>query len=471
MTARRRTRPRTAAKPPTITRRRATAARPANQLSALEHIVVVMLENRSFDHMLGYLNLPPWNAGRAAVDGVSLDPAWVRRFTNFYGSRSFAPHDFTDRLIDDPPHTRPTIALQLGTSLGAEGPMTGFVASYAQRKQRPRSLSHVMGYYTAPDVPVFDFLARNFTVCDHWFSALPAGTQPNRLMALAGFTKVGDNAPLYLPDQELVYDWLTERGIRWRVYHDGIVPFIGLMRKWMQTIGEDDHKQLPEDPRFRWLDSLENDLKQPDLLPPVVFIEPDYTDIPFGHSAPPNDDHPPSSIDFGQRFLARIYRAFSANPAIWSKCALIVTYDEHGGFFDHVQPPAIGTLPAGPYDAFSTLGLRVPSLVVSPFVDAATVSHGRFDHTSILQLLGERFGNGHYSADVDRRHHGTPALDRLSALFTRDTPRPDVPHPPDIVADHDMSAQEKAYHQAVMTIREQSPNRIATYFHTDVQGP
>ena len=136
-----------------------------------------------------------------------------------------------------------------------------------------------------------------------------------------------------------------------------------------------------------------------------------------------------------------------------------------------MQPPAIGTLPAGPYDAFSTLGVRVPGLVISPFVDAATVSHGRFDHTSILQLLGERFGNGHYSAAVDRRHQGTPALDRLSALFTRDTPRPDVPHPPDIVADHDMSAQEKAYHQAVMTIREQSPDRIATYFHTDVQGP
>ena len=471
MTARRRTRPRTAAKPPTIRRRRATAARPANSLSAVEHIVVVMMENRSFDHMLGYLNLPPWNVGRPGVDGVSLDPAWVRRFTNFYDSRTFAPHDFSDRLIDDPPHTRPTIALQLGTSLGAEGPMTGFVASYAQRKQRPRSLSHVMGYYTAPDVPVFDFFARNFTVCDRWFSALPAGTQPNRLMALAGFTKVGDNAALYLPDQDLVYDWLTQRGIRWRVYHDGIVPFIGLMRKWMQTIGEDDHKQLTEDPRFRWLDSLENDLKQPDLLPPVVFIEPDYTDIPFGHSAPPNDDHPPSSIDFGQRFLARIYRAFSANPAIWSKCALIVTYDEHGGFFDHVEPPAIGTPPAGPYDPFSTLGVRVPGFLVSPFVDAGTVSHGRFDHTSILQVLGERFGNGSYSAAVDRRHQGTPALDRLSALFTRDTPRPDVPHPPEVIATADMSEHEKVFNQAVTAIRDRDPERLATYLRTDIQGP
>jgi phospholipase C len=430
-----------------------------------------MMENRSFDHMLGYLNLLPWNAMRPPVDGVSLDPAWVQRYTNLLDGRPFAPHAFTDRQIDDPPHTRPTIATQLGTSAGAAGPMTGFVASYAQRKQRPRSLSHVMGYYTAPEVPIFDFFARNFTVCDRWFSALPAGTQPNRLMALAGFTKVGDNAPLYLPDQDLVYDWLTARGIRWRVYHDGIVPFIGLMRKWMQTIGDDDHKPLNEDPRFRWLDYLEADLKQADPFPNVVFLEPDYTDIPFGHSAPPNDDHPPSSIDFGQRFLARVYRAFSADPAIWSKCAILVTYDEHGGFFDHVEPPAITTPPAGPYDPFSTLGVRVPGLVISPFVEAGTVSHGLFDHTSVLQFLGERFGNGSYSPDVDRCHQGAPSLDRLSALLTRNTARPDVPHPPEVIAAVDMSEQEKAYNEAVTSIRERSPERVAAYLRTDIQSP
>ena len=469
MTAKRRSRGQVAKKP--APRRRAAAAAAKSPLAAIEHIVVVMMENRSFDHMLGYLNLPPWNTGRPATEGVSLDPAWVQRYTNMLDGRPFAPHAFTDRLIDDPPHTRPTIAIQLGTSAGAAGPMTGFVASYAQRKQRPRSLSHVMGYYTAPEVPIFDFLARNFTVCDRWFSALPAGTQPNRLMSLAGFTKVGDNASLYLPDQDLVYDWLTSQSLRWRVYHDGIVPFIGLMRKWMQTIGEDDHKQLSEDPHFRWLDWLENDLKQPDPLPSVIFIEPDFTDIPFGHSAPPNDDHPPSSIDFGQRFLARVYRAFTANPAIWSKCLMLITYDEHGGFFDHVEPQRIGTPPAGPYDPFATLGVRVPGFVVSPLVDAGTVSHRLFDHTSILQLLAERFGDGHYSADVDRRHQGAPALDRLSALVTREAPRPDVPHPPEVTAAHEMSENEKAFHEAVTSIRARQPERLVRYLRTDIQSP
>jgi phospholipase C len=470
MTAKRRARPRAVAKP--TARASAAAATPAGaRIASIEHIVIVMMENRSFDHMLGYLNLPPWNAMRPAVNGVSLDPAWIQRYTNMLDSRQFAPHAFTDRQIDDPPHTRPTVAMQLGTSAGGAGPMTGFVASYAQRKQRPRALSHVMGYYTAPDVPILDFFARNFTVCDRWFSALPAGTQPNRLMALAGFSKVGDNAPLYLPDQDLAYDWLNDRGIRWRVYHDGIVPFIGLMRKWMQVIGDDDHKPLSDDPRFRWLDSLEADLKQPDPFPSVVFIEPDYTDIPFGHSAPPNDDHPPSSIDFGQRFLSRVYRALSANPTIWSKCAIFITYDEHGGFFDHLEPPAIATPSAGPYDPFSTLGVRVPGFVISPFVDAGTVSHGLFDHTSVLQLLGDRFGNGSYSADVDRRHQGAPALDRLSALLTRETARPDVPHPPEVIAAADMSEHEKAFNEAITSIRERDPARVAAYLRSDIQAP
>jgi phospholipase C len=471
MTAKRQARPRAVTKPTAPRGPRAAAAEGGGRLSAIEHIVIVMMENRSFDHMLGYLNIPPWNAMRPPVDGVSLDPAWIARYTNMLDGQPFAPHDFSDRRIDDPPHTRPNITMQLGTSAGAAGSMTGFVASYAQRKRRPRSRSHVMGYYTAPDVPVFDFFARNFTVCDRWFSALPAGTQPNRLMALAGSSKVGDNAPLYLPDQDLVYDWLTQRGIRWRVYHDGIVPFVGLMRKWMQTIDEDNHKSLSEDPRFRWLDPLENDLKQPHPLPPVVFIEPDYTDIPIGHSAPPNDDHPPSSIDFGQRFLARVYRALSANPAIWSKCAMIITYDEHGGFFDHVDPPAIPTVPAGPYDPFSTLGVRVPSFVISPFVEAGTVSHGLFDHTSILQLLSERFADGSYSADVDRRHQGAPSLDRLSNILTRDTARTDVPPPPEVISAHEMSENETAFHEAVTAIRERSPDSIAAYLRTDIQGP
>ncbi len=110
---------------------------------------------------------------------------------------------------------------------------------------------------------------------------------------------------------------------------------------------------------------------------------------------------------------------------------MIITYDEHGGFFDHVDPPAIPTVPAGPYEPFSTLGVRVPAFVISPFGEAGTVSRGLFDHTSILQLLSERFADGSYSPDVDRRHRGSPSLDPLSNALTRATARIDVPSPPE----------------------------------------
>jgi hypothetical protein len=122
MTAKRRARPRSRAKPAAAAASRRAAPEGRGRLAAIEHIVVVTMENRSFDHMLGYLSLPPWNAARPPVDGVSLDPAWLQRFTNFLDGRSFPPHAFTDRRIDDPPHTRPSIAIQLGTSAGAAGP-------------------------------------------------------------------------------------------------------------------------------------------------------------------------------------------------------------------------------------------------------------------------------------------------------------------------------------------------------------
>ena len=347
--------------------------------------------------------------------------------------------------------------------------MTGFVTSYASRSRPPRDLSHVMGYYAAPDVPMFDFFLQQFTTCDHWFSSLPAGTQPNRLMAMAGFSLIDDNASLYLPEQELVYDWLTAHGVSWRVYHDGITPFMGLMQKWMDPIHEDDHKPLEEDPHFRWFDRFEQDVRQSDRkLPDVIFIEPDYTDIPLFHSAPPNDDHPPSSIDHGQRFLRRAYQAITANPEIWRRSVMIVTYDEHGGFFDHVVPPAITTNPPAhaEYRPFSTLGVRVPAFVISPFVEPGRVVTQQFDHTAILAFLGERFGEGQgYSPIVEDR--GRQGIGRLSEVLTLEAPRPVVPVPQQISVPDRLSANEQAFLAAVTELRQRKPAWVEQYMSTD----
>lgn len=308
--------------------------------------------------------------------------------------------------------------------------------------------------------------------CDRWFSAVPAGTQPNRLMAMGGASFIDDNASVYLPDQDLVYDWLTQRNITWRVYHDGIVPFMGLMRKWMSTIDTEDHKvDVAERPLFRWLNYLEADLRRTEVpLPQVVFIEPDYTDIPFLHTAPPNDDHPPSSIDLGQRFLRRIYQAITMRPEIWSRCLMIITYDEHGGFFDHVDPPAISTAsPSGVYRPFATLGVRVPAFVVSPHVTEGGVYSGNLDHTSVLKLIAEQHdGAGFYSAAVEQRLQGDPRLTRLSEAVTLDAPRIGIPHPPEVLVKMTMPENVAAFQQVITTMRTENPDRIVKYLRKDV---
>ena len=115
--------------------------------------------------------------------------------------------------------------------------MNGFVDSYLKRNPPPSDKRLVMGYYTAQSVPTFDFFAKNFTVCDHWFASLPTGTQANRLMAMGGTTTIIDNAPIFLPDQPLAYDWLTGQNVSWWAYQGGgYLPFFALMRKWQDEI-------------------------------------------------------------------------------------------------------------------------------------------------------------------------------------------------------------------------------------------
>jgi phospholipase C len=280
----------------------------------------------------------------------------------------------------------------------------GFVASYATRNPPPADLSMVMGYYTADALPVYDFFAKNFTVCDSWFAPLPTGTQPNRLMAMAGESAISDNVSGFLPEQSLAYDWLTTHGASWCVYQSGgFFPFFSLMPKWLPEIVTS--LALPLEGsggRFRRYSRFKADWTNSSNLPRVIFIEPEYTDGP--HRVP-NDDHPPTGVAPGQAFLADIYQTISAT-ARWNETLMIVTYDEHGGFFDHVSPLDISTDVAG-YQ-FQTTGLRVPAFLISPYVVPGGVFSGDLDHTSILQLLADKFNaGGTYSAPVSARTQAT----------------------------------------------------------------
>ncbi|MFZ3376313.1 MAG: alkaline phosphatase family protein [Chthoniobacterales bacterium] len=374
---------------------------PTPNLDLIKTIVVVMMENRSFDHMLGYLRR---TKGWENVEGVKAeDSDWVQRTTNTYNGKAYPPFHQTDpfhKMPADPPHEYTDIARQMGyPDERGVFPMNGFVQSYANATAKPKintpESAVVMGYFTGESIPVTDFLAKNFAICDHWFSSLPAGTQANRLMSMAGYSRIAHNA-FPLPSHTLVYDWLDAHGVNWRVYHEGL-PFFAMMLD-----------QIPRilGPRFKPLADLWDDVRDesPSEFPKVIFIEPWYTDGP--HHDVSRDDHAPSSVIGGQQFLDEVYRGIRANPN-WDGTVMIINYDEHGGFFDHVSPPAVRTDP--PKDTvdnhgFTNLGVRVPALIVSPFLTPGTICDKRLDHTSVLKFLGQKFGHGSgYSANVDGR--------------------------------------------------------------------
>jgi phospholipase C len=236
-------------------------------------------------------------------------------------------------------------------------------------------------------------------------------------MAMSGYTLIDGNVT-ELPNQTLVYDWLNYHNVRWRVYHDGMFPFFSIMPRWAPIIATSDS--------FRRIDRLAIDAEHEDdkTWPQVIFIEPTYTDAP--HIGDANDDHPPSSILGGQHLILKVYNALAAKDERWRRTVMILTYDEHGGFFDHVSPIALATsAPEGRYASFSSSGVRVPAVVISPLVSARACSE-TFDHTSILKFIGEKFGmGGGYLPMVDMRPTAS-----MSAALDLDAPRDNLPAPP-----------------------------------------
>ena len=387
-------------------------------LADIDHIVVLILENRSFDHMLGYLKR---SGVLPKAEGIG-DDAWIRdhKITDAGVDYVCTRLDPAIQAISDPGHSAGDVDIQINGR--APGPkMQGFIDSYKREsKPKPKASKawRVMGFYEADGVPIYDFLARNFAVCDHWFAALPAGTQPNRLMAMGGTSLLSKNkAPL--KRQPLVYDWLNARGPNiWCAYQWGqYMPFFALMVKpWLGRILKSINASYakPNQP-FRRYRFFGRDWRGADPLPPVIFLEPEYSDGPHDD---PSDDHSPTGVAKGQAMVANIYETLISNPERWKKTMFVITYDEHGGFYDHVEPPAYETR-TGDGHVFKTLGVRVPAIVVSPQVKPGSVFPARLDHTSILQLIADKLAGGSYSPEVDARQRDAAlGLGRLADILT-----------------------------------------------------
>ncbi len=383
-----------------------------HNLGKIEHIVVLMMENRSFDHMLGFLTL---DEGRTDLEGPTPGLA------NDAAGKSWPVHPATSTKLvklQDPKHGHVDVAAQI-----AGGKMSGFAQNYwSSRKQPPfpgDTPGVVMAYHTAAQLPVYDFLAGQFCICDHWFCSVPGETMPNRCYAVAG-TSGGRLEALDPPRPYNLASFcraLDKAKVSWRWYSHDYVPMI-----WIIDPGVTADEPIPA--YFDRKDTLGHrsflERAAAGDLPAVSWIDPNFIDLSFG-PAGSNDDHPPSDLHAGQKLALDLVDAVMQRPA-WQKTMVILTYDEHGGFYDHVPPPAA----ADDSPALRQLGPRVPAFVISPWVGKASVSKTVYDHTSIIKTILARFCR---KADGTVPDMGARvrAAQHLGGVLTESSARPAIP--------------------------------------------
>jgi phospholipase C len=239
-----------------------------------------------------------------------------------------------------------------------------------------------MGYYDQTDLPFYFGLYNTFATGDRYFSSVLTQTYPNRLYLYAGtsFGFVNNQAGgLIRPS---IFTLLDHAGITWRVYASQYpLAYASTLFKYVE-----DRASIRVFPLAQYFTDLANS-----TLPSVAFVDPDFG----GSAKTENDEHPNSNVQVGQKFVADVVNGLLTSP-LWSTSALFLTYDEHGGFYDHVAPPAApvpdGIPPSGhPSQSFNQYGIRVPAVVISPYSKAHFVSHVVNDHTSILKFIETRF--------------------------------------------------------------------------------
>ena len=333
------------------------AALPAPQTCGIDHIVVVTMENRSFDHLLGWV----WTA-----DGRQRGLVYPDRLGTSRETHRLAP-DFKGCGHPDPSHT-----WEGGRTQYNGGRMDGFLLS------EPNDV-YAIGYYGMFDRPFCSGLAANYTTADRYFCSILGPTFPNRIFQHAAQTDRIDNSA-FLSTLPTIWDRLRDAGVSRRYYFSNL-PFLALWGLAHLSIAATFDQFLAD--------------AAAGTLPAVSFVEPRFT---LGDGVFSNDDHPHADVRAGDAFLSQVFHALAGGPG-WPGTVLVVTYDEWGGFFDHVPPPRVVAPNAVDPDLVggrALLGFRVPVVVASPFTRGfpfvPRVSHTRFDHTSVLKLIEWRWG-------------------------------------------------------------------------------
>jgi phospholipase C len=337
---------------------------PPPDAAGFEHVVVVMMENRSFDHFFGWL---PGSNGKQA--GLTYrDSAGVSHPTHSL------PPDYQGCGFLDPGHSYTDGRVQYHN-----GACDGFLFAGSDSDPSnglPNRANDIfaIGYYGQSDLPFLGAAGPAFTVLDNYFCGIMAETYPNRFYMHAAQTDrlVNNMTTSTLPT---IWDRLQEKGLSARYYFNDL-PFLALWGSKYVNISKPFSQFLAD--------------AAAGTLPNVAYVDPGFAGETTDDS---NDDHPHADIRDGEAFLNQIYDAVRNSPN-WPKTVLIINFDEWGGFFDHVPPPLapIPTASAAAGDTDGRLGFRVPCLVISPYARRNFIGHEQFDHTSILKMIEWRFG-------------------------------------------------------------------------------
>jgi len=383
-----------------------------NSLDRINHVVVLMLENRSFDCLLGqlYPKSPDFDGLSGSEFNLDQNGAAVKVWSR-------PSTDKSNMTIPDPDPGESWVDMNqqiFGASpLPAPPPpadMSGFAKNY-QAIPKPGTPENVMHFYLPEQVPVISKLARQFAVSDRWHASAPCQTWPNRFfMHTATANGYENNSPPHFPyEMATIFNRFADHGVPWKIYFHDMPQTLTLSRLWSHL------------DRFVLYPEFRHDA-QHGTLPAYSFIEPRY----FADLTLPNDMHPPHIVTLGEQLIADVYNVLRSGPK-WAETLLVITFDEHGGCYDHVAPPAAvapGTTPTTPFN-FDRYGVRVPAVLVSPYIRQGTILRPSgatpFDHTSIIRTLRERFSLG---PALSARDAAAPALGDVLNLAAPDNPGP-----------------------------------------------
>ena len=402
----------------------------------IEHVFVLMLENRSFDHLLGF-------SGLSGIDAVSGQQRTIPQpsLPNSWNEITYLPASpGINPMIQDPGHEFTDTVEELcgfGKTYPPGGPYpainnSGFVANYVTQPAGPGPTkplpSDPLQCLTPTQVPVINALAKYFALCDNWFSSIPGPTWPNRFFVHAASSSGLDHSPStgeivkwmasgFSFQNGTIFDRLEGMQLPWKIYHGD---------DWPQSFALQNMTKYKGKGRMADYGRFAADV-QTGYTPAYTFIEPSYGAITSTYQCG-TSQHPLDDVTRGEWLIKCTYEAIRRS-SIWQSSLLIVVWDEHGGFYDHVPPPGGATPPADQpnfpsnnqtHFLFNQYGVRVPALVVSPMIPANTLDGRLYDHASVLSTVEAIFG-------IPQLTMRDRSARSLLSLVSLDVPRTDAP--------------------------------------------